>query len=104
MNFKARNCLTYALSKWLNDGGYIMVRKSMIAELHGVGKYHVLNLVPHFLHKSRNGVITQLVRTPEENERAKSKGPWFDWLWLWHFDGMILEGDHKFMGVIDDKT
>ncbi len=72
------------------------MRKSLIAKLHGVGKWHWLNLVPHFLHQTREGHVTQLVRTPEENEKAKQLGPWLDWLWLWHFKGQIIEGDKGF--------
>ena len=88
-----RNCLTYALGMWIKHGGYVKIRRSLIARLHGVGKWHWLNLVPHFLHESKDGYITQLVRNPEENAKAKRLGPWMDWLWLWHFDGVIVEGD-----------
>ena len=88
-----RNCLTYALGMWLREGGYIRMRRSMIARLHGVGKWHVFNLVPHFLHESKAGRLTQLVRTDAENARAKRLGPLLDWLWLWHFTGKVVEGD-----------
>jgi hypothetical protein len=68
----------------------------MIAKLHGVGPWHWLNLVPHFLHQTRDGQVTQLVRTDAENARAKQLGPWLDWLWLWHFQGQILNDDKGF--------
>jgi len=91
-----KNCLTYALGMWWKYGGYVKVRKSLIAKLHGVGPWHWLNLVPHFLHQTRDGQVTQLVRSPEEIARAKELGPWLDWLWLWHFQGQILNDDKGF--------
>jgi len=91
-----RNCLTFAIGMWWKHGGYIKTRKSLIAKLHGVGKWHPLNLVPHFLHETKDGRVTQLVRTDVENERAKKLGPWFDWMWLWHFEGKILHDDKGF--------
>lgn len=95
-----KNCLTYAVGMWFRHGGYIMIRKSLIARLHGVGKWHPLQLVPHFLHRTKDGKITQLVRTPEESARAKEKGPWRDWAWLWHFEGHIIEGDVDYETLI----
>jgi hypothetical protein len=103
-HFKPRNCLTYAISMWIKHGGYIKMRKSLIAELHGCGKYHILNLVPHFLHQTREGKVTQLVRTKEENIKAKKFGPFLDWLWLWHFNGEIVEEDVQFTGRTNDRT
>lgn len=91
-----RNCLTYAFGMWLRFGGYVRMRKSMIAKLHGVGKWHIFNLVPHFLHESKSGEVTQLIRTAEENANAVKKGPWLDWIWLWHFKGHIVKGDKEY--------
>lgn len=92
-----RNCLTYAIGMWLKHGGYIRMRRSMIARLHGVGPWHVFNLAPHFLHESKDGRLTQLVRTDAENARAKELGPWLDWLWLWRFTGHVVEGDVNYL-------
>jgi len=97
-----RNCLSYAVLEWFRQrkatgkGGYIKIRKSLIAELHGVGRFHVFHLVPHFLHETRDGKVTQLVRTPEENAKARQVGPWRDWLWLWHFQGHVIDGDEDY--------
>ena len=88
-----KNCLTYALGMWIRFGGYLLIRRSLLVTLHELGPRHVFNLVPHFLHKSKYGVVTQLIRTDAENARAKELGPWLDWLWLWHFDGHVVTGD-----------
>ena len=90
------NCLTYAIRKWLAEGGYVLVRKSLIARFHHVPRWHPLNLVPHFLHQSMDGKITQMIRSVEEEEKARRAGPWLDWLWLWHFDGRVVESDEKY--------
>lgn len=82
---------------WIKHGGYIRVRRSLIVKLHGLGKRHIFNLVPHFLHETKDGKITQLVRTAEENKRAKELGPWFDWMWLWYFEGEVLENDNAYL-------
>lgn len=74
------------------------MRRSLIARLHNVGKWHVFNLVPHFLHESKEGVVTQLIRTPEENAAAVKAGPWRDWVSLWHFEGRIVTGDEAYLG------
>lgn len=92
-----RNCLTYAVGMWIKHGGYVRVRRSMIVRLHCLGPWHMFNLVPHFLHESKDGTITQLVRTDAENERAKKLGPWLDWMWLWHFDGKVVYGDKNYL-------
>ena len=104
-----KNCLTYAICTWFKykketgNGGYIKIRKSLIAELHGVGRYNILHLVPHFLHETVDGKVTQLVRNDQENARAKKLGPWFDWLWLWRFEGKIVEGDILYTGDKNDS-
>ncbi len=92
-----RNCLTYALGMMIRQGGYIRMRRSMLVKLHGLGPWHIFNLVPHFLHESKDGRITQLVRTDEENAKAKALGPWYDWLWLWSFSGRIIEDDKNYI-------
>ena len=92
-----RNCLTYAVGMYFRHGGYIRMRRSLLVKLHGLGPRHVFNLVPHFLHESKDGKITQLVRTDEENALAKKRGPWFDWFWLWKFAGRIVEGDVNYL-------
>lgn len=93
-----RNCLTYSLSMRIRHGGYLKYRRSMLASFHGKGSHHILNLVPHFLHESKEGVVTQLVRTESENERAKKLGPWMDWAWLWHFEGRVVYDDKNYLG------
>ena len=90
-----RNCLTYALSMWLKHGGYLMIRKSrFVDEFPGATRWHPAHLVPHFLHRSREHVITQY--TPTDADRAASAhlGGFSRWLKLWHFDGHI-SGDDK---------
>lgn len=94
-----RNCLTYAMGQWLRHGGYVKMRKSLIARLHGVGPFHPFHLVPHFLHEGVDGRVTQLTRTPEEEASALAKGPWRDWMWLWHFQGRVVEGDEHFLNT-----
>jgi hypothetical protein len=100
-----RNCLTYALGKFIREGGYLVMRKSHIASFHGVGRYHPFHLVPHFLHMDRKGAVTQLGRTPEEQKKAKELGPLLDWMWLWHFEGHIITGDDDDVVIsINERT
>ncbi len=92
-----RNCLTYAVGMWIKHGGYVRVRRSMIVRLHGLGPWHIFNLVTHFLHEDKDGTVTQLVRTEFENELAKCRGPWLDWLWLGYFGGRVVYGDKDYL-------
>jgi hypothetical protein len=65
-------CLTYAVGKWVREGGYLLVRRS-----------HFSRLCPHLLHMDRSGRITQFV--PDHPKHL-----WFPPLW---YKGKIKEGD-----------
>lgn len=90
-----KNCLTYALSTWHRDGGYLLVRRSLAARMFGIrSRWHPVMWVPHFLHMSREGVITQYV--PTEETVAEHQGHLLSfWLGLWHFDGRVITGDFE---------
>ncbi len=86
-----KNCLTYALGKYLREGGYLLVRQSLAARMFGVSHWSPIRLVPHFLHMTEDGVVTQYVPTEEQIERHSRNLVLF-WLSLWHFDGRVVEG------------
>jgi len=71
-----KNCLTYALTKWYKEGGYLVIRKS---------KY--VWWVPHFLHMTEKGLITQYV------PKNIPKNPLRRLLHLWSFSGQEVYGD-----------
>lgn len=92
------NCLTYAIKKWRREGGYLLVRRSLAYEIFDASSFsfwslrRVVFLVPHFLHQSYDGRITQFV--PTEKQIDKDKGSVIRFLVsLWSFDGHIIEGD-----------
>lgn len=87
------NCLTYALSKWLDEGGYILVRKSRLRLLFPRPWWHPVHLVPHFLHRDWNKVVTQYVPTADQDARHLKAGLWLAWLELWSFDGEVIGDD-----------
>lgn len=93
-----KNCFTYAVGRWWAEGGYLMVRRSLawelfrVAELPWYSPARLVWLVPHFLHKAYSGRITQYVPTPEQIDRHSHSLLRF-WLSLWHFDGIVVEGD-----------
>ena len=89
-----RNCLTYAVGKYIKAGGYLVVRKSRFAQEIGASRWNPAHLVPHFLHMSGDFVLTQYVPTREDRENMRRRGAFRQWLALWHFDGEIREGDH----------
>lgn len=61
--------------------------------VHNVSKWHLLNLVPHFLHETQDGEVTQLVPNDEEEANVRKRGPWAEWLMLLHFKGKVVSGD-----------
>lgn len=91
------NCFTYAFSKWRKEGGYVRVRRSLLAELKGVNRFHVYNLLPHFLHESKEGVLTQYKPMKYEDDYIK-KASFLRVLWkyLLH-DGYIAYGDTTYL-------
>lgn len=90
-----KNCLTYAFRTWVREGGYLLCRRSMAGAKFGIrSKWHPVSWVPHFLHMSREGVITQYV--PTEAQVEEHAGDLFKfWLALWHFDGRVITGDFE---------
>jgi len=90
-----KNCLTYALGMWLKHGGYLLIRKSrFVDEFPGANWWHPAHLVPHFLHRSKEMVITQYLPTDADRAASVKLGAFRRWLKLWHFDGHIT-GDDK---------
>lgn len=96
-----RNCLTYALSMWWHHGGYLLVRRSLAWELFDVSNRPwwtfawLVGCIPHFLHKSKNGVVTQYVPTPRQVE-AHRKNILSFWFSLFSFEGMVVRGDKAY--------
>lgn len=93
-----KNCLTYALKMWLQRGGYVLIRRSRFHEEFGpVSKWHPAFWVPHFLHRTKDHIVTQYVPTEEDRAAGKYQSAFRKWLKLWHFDGVIAGDDppHK---------
>jgi hypothetical protein len=89
------NCLTYAFGKWLREGGYLLVRRSKLAEEFGItSKLHPASWVPHFLHRDHNHVVTQYTATDWQRTCNQQRGLFRTWLTLWHFKGVVV-GDDK---------
>lgn len=90
-----KNRLSYAFGKWRRDGGYIIVRRSLAASKFGIrSRWHPVYWVPHFLHMSKEGTITQYV--PSERKVEEHQGNvWRFWLDLWHFEGCVVVGDFE---------
>ena len=90
-----KNCLTYALMKWIREGGCFMTRKSrFIEEFPGASKWHPAHLVPHFMHRDKAHNVTQYTVSEEDREASKHHSGLRKWLKLWHFNGVIT-GDDK---------
>ena len=66
-------CLFYAVGKWVKEGGYLKIRAS-----------HYSQLLPHFLHESKDGKVSQFV--PDS--------PKIRWLCPLWFKGHIKYGDN----------
>jgi hypothetical protein len=81
------NCLAYALRKWVTEGGSIIIRRSQLAAMFPRPKWHIVNWIPHFLHRTRCLVITQFVPTARTKERHLKIGLLRAWLGLWSFRG-----------------
>jgi len=88
------NCLAYALRKWATEGGSIIIRRSQLANMFPRPKWHIVNWIPHFLHRTRCLVITQFVPTARTKERHLKIGLLRAWLDLWSFEGEVI-GDDK---------
>ena len=89
-----KNCLTYALRRWRERGGYLVIRRSQLASVFGLGKRHPLRWVPHFLHMDRDStVLHHYCPTPEQHDRDAKSSHWWAWLRLWHFEGIEKRGD-----------
>ena len=50
-------------------GGSIIIRRSQLANMFPRPKWHIVNWIPHFLHRTRCLVITQFVPTARTKER-----------------------------------
>ena len=88
------NCLSYALAKLAKEGGYLMVRRSKFAAVHGItNRWSPFYWVPHFLHRSRAGVVTQYRLTDDQCVRDWKRGAFRSWLGLWDFDGAVAGDD-----------
>lgn len=87
------NCLTYAVSKYIKEGGYILMRRSLFSEDFDLSKWHPLYWMPHFLHRSKDKVITQYSPTDKQRSIFKERGIWYTWLHLWHIQGYIRGDD-----------
>lgn len=88
------NCLAYALRKWVIEGGSIIIRRSQLANMFPRPKWHIVNWIPHFLHRTRCLVITQFVPTARTKERHLKIGLLRAWFDLWSFEGEVI-GDDK---------
>ena len=71
------NCLSYALDKWHEEGGYIVLRKSSHWGM------------PHVLHEAQDGTITHYV-PPRALEKPVQA--------LWGFAGEVRVGDGAVRG------
>lgn len=79
------NCFTYALRAWRLDGGYLLITHS--ARLRSLAsKRSLLYWVPHFLHMSDGGIVTEYVPTDDVVEQHKNN-KWLLWLQLWSHKG-----------------
>ncbi len=84
-----KNCFTYAFGMWLKTGGYLMIRKSeFIKEFPNASRWHPAHLIPHFLHRSDDRVVTQYKPINAGPPSAFRK-----WLRLWHFEGKVVGDD-----------
>lgn len=55
-----KNCFTYVIGKMKNEGGYILIRPSRLNQEYNItSNWHPMSCLPHFLHKSNDGVVTQ---------------------------------------------
>lgn len=97
-----RNCLSYAVTKWWREGGYIAMRRSLAWELFAVGKRpwyspaRLVIIVPHFLHFDRDGQMTQYVPTPQQVARHKRCLLKF-FFSLLYFRGHVVKGDAAYL-------
>ena len=88
------NCLIYAVRKRLFEGGEILFRRSHMAERFGItAKWHLVKLVPHFLHKDKEGNITEFLPTEETLARDFKRGVFLTLIFriftFWIFKGRI---------------
>jgi len=90
------NCLTYAIGKWWVDGGMVRVRRSHLGREFGItSNWHPASWVPHFMHVSEGGVITQYTASPWQKHYDQRRGLFKTWIRLWSFDGVVIVGDDE---------
>ena len=54
------NCFIYVIRKMISEGGYFIYRRSKLAEEYNLNyKWNPMRYMPHFLHMSKDGKITQ---------------------------------------------
>ena len=78
----------------MTEGGSIIIRRSQLANMFPRPKWHIVNWIPHFLHRTRCLVITQFVPTAGNKERHLKIGLLRAWFDLWSFEGEVI-GDDK---------
>lgn len=89
-----KNCLTYALYKFFTEGGRILIRRSYFSRDFNLSKWNILYWVPHFLHKTKKGYITEYVPTDAQKEKFEKYGFWYILLTLIHIDGYVRKVEH----------
>lgn len=81
------------MTKWIDEGGYVIVRQSQLAAMFPRPWWHPVHLVPHFLHRSWDHKVTQYVPTAAQKAEHLRIGLWRAWLDLWRFDGEVVGDD-----------
>lgn len=93
------NCATYALWVWATWGGYLLIRRSQIADLYALGRGHLMSWVPHLLAQPYGRPITHLGPSWQQREQDSARHWLVFWWRLWRIpDPRIYVGDAQVMG------
>lgn len=88
------NCLNYALWVQQTYGGYLIIRRSQIADMYALPSWHPMRLVPHVMAQPYFREITHLAPTVEQRERDSAKHWIRFFLRLWRIPrARIIVGD-----------
>lgn len=88
------NCLNYALWVQHTFGGYLLIRRSQLADMYALPSWHPIRWVPHFLAQPYFRQPTHLGPTVEQRDRDSAAHWSVFWLRLWRIPRpRIIVGD-----------
>lgn len=91
---RTRNCITWAVPRWLKNGGHLVIRRSEFRNYpfrHPAARW-LAKWVPHVMWITPDGILLHYTVTPAQHDAYWDKGLWAVIKSAVHFEGVVLVG------------